>query len=321
MLRTRDTLSTRAGLGRLGAAVLCCGVLAGCGTTRMTDTLRTGTEQLLLSNAIDQAISAMNFAPLAGKDVFLDSTYLRGVIDEGYITSSLRQALLANGCVLKPTREEATYVLEARAGAVGTNRHDVLVGVPAVSLPTAAFVQGAPSMIPEIPFAKSSEQKGIAKLAVFAYNQVTGQPVWQSGAFPIVANAKDTWVLGTGPFQRGTIYDGTRFAGSRIMMPFSREKPEQPRPATNIPVTAEAVFLERPELAAQPRPNLTARKAPATPPPTPPAAPQVPNPNAAKPQPLPPATGPATISGGNGAAGILYLQQQPWLRNLPEQFR
>ena len=320
MLRTPITLSvgSHTSFAHYAATLLVC-ALAGCGTTRMTDTMRTGTEQLLLSNAIDRSISEINFSPLTGKSVYLDSTYLRGIIDEGYIISSLRQALLSSGCLLKANREEAMYILEARAGAVGTNRHDVLVGIPSVSLPTAGLISGAPSMIPEIPFAKSSEQKGIAKLAMFAYNQQTGQPIWQSGAFPIMANAKDTWVLGTGPFQRGSIYDGTRFAGARIMMPFAKNKPEEPRPVYNIPVTAEAVYQERPMMAGQ-MPPLMAQKGSATSPPAPPAwqpTPSINNPfpNAnTQVRPQQPQTGPATISGGNGATGILYLQQ-PWIRD------
>jgi hypothetical protein len=109
----------------------------GCGTTRMSDTLRTGTEQLLLSAAVDRSISEMDFSILNGKDVFFDPQYLKGVSDEGYIVSSIRQRLLAEGAFLKAVRDEATYVVEARAGAVGTNRQDVLIGIPQTSLPTA----------------------------------------------------------------------------------------------------------------------------------------------------------------------------------------
>jgi hypothetical protein len=199
-----------------------CAVVAGCGTTKWSDTPRTATEQLLISTAVDRAIDNMNFKPLAGKDIFFDATYLEGIVDKSYVISSLRQHMLAQGCVIVPSRELATYVVEARAGAVGTNHHDVMLGVPALSLPGASLMPGVPSAIPEIAFAKTTDQKGVAKIAAFAYNQRTGQPVWQSGVFPIVSNAKDTWIFGTGPFQRGSIYDGTRFAGSRLL--FSRKK-------------------------------------------------------------------------------------------------
>jgi hypothetical protein len=304
---------------------LCLGLLpAGCGTTRMTDTSRTGTEQMLLSAAVDRAINQINIEPLEGKEVYFDAQYLRGIVDEGYVVSSLRQHLLANGCILKRDREEAAYVVEARAGAVGTNRQDVLLGIPSVNLPNMGMA-GVPSAIPEIPFAKSTMQKGVAKIALFAFNQRTGQPIWQSGAFPVMATARDTWVLGTGPFQRGTIYDGTGFAGSRIMLPFSREKPSQVSFNPAIPVNGEAVFIERPELAqrygaapgAPPsgvQPAAAMQRLPAAKEPE--FSPKMPvNPPAA---PAPPVPSTGTASGGNSAAGFLFLHgqsQAPWLRD------
>ncbi|HEX5443698.1 MAG TPA: DUF6655 family protein [Pirellulales bacterium] len=225
--------------------LMLCLAAAGCGTTKWSDTPRTATEQLLISTAVDRAINNIDFKPLSGKTVYLDATYLSGVVDMNYVISSFRQRMLSQGCILKVNKDDADYVVEARAGAVGTNQHNVLIGIPAISVPTAGMMPGVPSAIPEIPFAKTTDQKGVAKLAAFAYNQHTGQAVWQSGTFPVVTNAKDSWFLGTGPFQRGTIYDGTHFAGSRFL--FSRRLRRQ-EPAINpeIPVTAEAVFQERP---------------------------------------------------------------------------
>lgn len=224
--------------------------LAGCGTTRTSDTLRTGTEQLLLSNAIERAVNDMDFSVLEGKDVYFDPQYLKGVSDEGYIISSIRQRLLAEGALLKATRDEAVYVVEARAGTVGTNRQDVLIGIPQVTLPTGAVVAGAPSAIPEIPLAKKTQQRGIVKLAAFAYNQVTGQAVWQSGTYPITADARDTWIFGTGPFQHGSIYTGTSFAGQRMRLFGGRSRPELQVPAPGLSVTAASTFREDQELFA-----------------------------------------------------------------------
>ncbi len=235
--------------------------LPGCGTTRMSDTMRTGTEQLLLSTAIDRAINDMDFSLLDGKDVYFDPQYLKGASDEGYIVSSIRQKLLAAGAFLKTSRDDATYVVEARAGAVGTNRQDVLLGVPQVNLPAAAVMPGVPSMIPEIPLAKSTHQKGVAKLAVFAYNQVTGQALWQSGTYPITADAKDTWVFGTGPFQRGSIYNGTSFAGQRVMSPIGGKSDADSRqPAPGLSVTAAATFGENPDVEPPSPPESFTRK-------------------------------------------------------------
>jgi Family of unknown function (DUF6655) len=253
------TLPSRRGRGcrarrvwqSLAAAICVCALAAGCGTTRSSDTTRTATEQILLSNAIDQAVNGIDLEPLAGKDVFLDTERLKGTTDENYLISSLRQHMLAQGCHLMSEKNSAQYIVEARAGAVGTNSHSLLFGVPATTLPSVGTVYpGVPSSIPEIALAKTTKQAGVAKIALFAYNRETGRPVWQSGAFPATADAKNAWFFGLGPFQRGSIYDGkTRFAGSDAQfLPFKTKNGDESGPARpSIPVTAEAVFDEPPE--------------------------------------------------------------------------
>ncbi len=186
---------------------LACLSCVGCGTTRWSDTSRTATEQLLVSDAIDRAVDRIDLSPLYGQSVYLDETYLRGVVDEKYLISSLRQHMLANGLQVKDQRDEADFVIEARAGAVGTSRQEVLYGIPAVNLPSMGpFV--APAAIPEVPLAKRTEQQGVAKIAMFAFENKTGNRVWQSGIERVAASARDIWLFGAGPFQRGTIYRG-----------------------------------------------------------------------------------------------------------------
>lgn len=282
----------------LSIAVFTCG----CGTTRMSDTLRTGTEQILLSAAIDRSVNGFNFEDLKGKDVYFDPQYLKGVSDEGYIISSIRQRLLAEGVFLKPVRDEATYVVEARAGAVGTNRQDVLIGVPQTSLPTGALTGGVPSVIPEIPLAKKTHQKGVAKIAVFAYNQVTGQAVWQSGTAPMTADARDTWIFGTGPWQRGSIYTGTRFTGSRVSF-WSRSDSSRPPEVSGVSVNVAQAFHEDPSVVP-PAPSIAKKPSEnkATPatfvPAVPPSQPQP----GRIPSPLPPtSTAPSSASGFNSS--------------------
>ena len=180
--------------------------LAGCGSTLTSNTPRTATEQLLVSDAIDRTVGAIDFSPLAGETVFFDDAKLGEVTDKAYLLSSLRQHLLASGCVLKSNRDEATYVVEARAGAIGTDSYDVLFGVPALQMPQVPLAPALPAAIPEIPLAKRREQRGVAKVAVFAYRRDTGEPVWQSGTAKDESNAKNVWVFGAGPFRRGTIY-------------------------------------------------------------------------------------------------------------------
>ncbi len=94
--------------------------LAGCGTTRSTDTTRTATEQLLVSDAIDRAVQSMDVRALAGQTVFLDDSKLADSVDKNYLISTLRQYLLDSGCQIREKRDDADFVVEAPSGR---NRH------------------------------------------------------------------------------------------------------------------------------------------------------------------------------------------------------
>ncbi len=232
------------------AAILC--ISAGCGTTRTSNTLRTATEQLLISDAIDRAVQDIDFTPLAGKKVFFDDRHLYDVVDDAYLIGTLRQHLLASGCVLKDDREQATFIVEPRAGAIGTDNHDLLFGIPQTNLPQITLLAGLPPAIPEIPIAKRRNQRGVAKIAVFAYRRDTGEPAWQSGIATSESTSHDIWVLGAGPFQRGTIHEGTSFAGDKIAKrrPGKENGSSKPR----VQLTQEAVFpntISRPLVIAQ----------------------------------------------------------------------
>ncbi|MBN9120779.1 MAG: hypothetical protein J0I06_16790 [Planctomycetes bacterium] len=190
-------------------------LMAGCGTTKMTDSPRAATEMLLVSQAVDLAVAKIDFSPLSGQTVFLDTGALdKDVVDKGYLISVVRQQLLAHGALIQDERFRAVYVVELRAGAIGTDRHSMMVGTPAVSLPSV--VPGLPTSIPEIALMKKSDQRGVAKVAVFAYNRVTGRAVWQSGSVESSSRIKDTWVFGTGPYTRGTIRERAELAGEPL---------------------------------------------------------------------------------------------------------
>lgn len=198
---------------------LCLGLalmIMGCGTTRQTETARTATEMLLLSNAVDETVSEFDLSYLSGKEVFLDTTYLESTVDKGYVISSIRQHMMASGVKIAEAKEKAAYIVEARTGALGTDSHSVMVGVPQMTIPQVVPVPGVPSSVPEIPLAKRTKQTGVAKLALFAYHRETGQIVWQSGVQQFSSFAKDAFVFGMGPFRSGTIQRGTTISGSTI---------------------------------------------------------------------------------------------------------
>jgi hypothetical protein len=245
-LASGDARSVSRWLGWL----LCVTVAAGCGTTNQ----RTGTEQMLMSDAVDMSISRIDFRPLAGRKAYLDTTYIRpaqipgapqNLVNADYVISGLRQALFAAHCELVDSKDEAEVIIEPRLGTLATNGHDVVYGVPQTNAlaQASATLSGAPLLppIPELSIGRSHSQFGLAKVAIFAYDKVSREPVWQSGIEKSESTAKNTWFVGAGPFQRGTIYQGYRFADSK----FGRNQAAS-EPVQTVPFNQEHVFAPRP---------------------------------------------------------------------------
>lgn len=205
------------------AAICWCPVaLVGCGATKSY----IATDQLLMSDAVDATVAKLDFSPLKGENVYLDATYIKTMrspllVDSDYVISSLRQQMVASGVMLAESRDEADIIAEARLGALGLDGHNVSYGIPAsstLSSATGLFANAPPvPTIPEISLARHEAKSGAAKIAVFAYEKATKKPVWQSGIARSKSSARDTWVLGAGPWQRGTIYEGTQFAGKKFL--------------------------------------------------------------------------------------------------------
>jgi len=188
----------------------------GCGTTKWSDTSRTGTEQLLISNAIDRVVYKIDFSPMRNRKCFLNTTAIAQSTDRDYLAATIRQQLAAAGALLAATEADAELIIEVRTGAIGTDRDDLLVGIPATTLPTFPSNPYSATTIPEIPFIKRTKQRGVAKIALFAYHKETGKPVWASGTNQGESDVRNLWFVGTGPLTRGTIYGETLFAGSSL---------------------------------------------------------------------------------------------------------
>ena len=192
----------------------------GCGTTKT----KTGTDQLLMSNAVDLTVGDLDFSTVAGEKVFLDTQFINvkgyGFVNSQYIVSSLRQQLIAHGCELLDAKGEADYVIEARVGALGTDSQTITYGIPGNNTlgNMASLIPNAPAVpvIPEISIAKRDDNAGIAKISVFIYETKTKMPIWQSGVEYARSTSNDMWIFGAGPLQWGTVHGQTKFAGTPL---------------------------------------------------------------------------------------------------------
>jgi hypothetical protein len=233
------------GLGVWGLVIALLGGLStsGCGTTQQA----TATDQLVASDAVDRSISQIDFTPLTGQKVFLDTSYIQNpkapvgiqFVNPEYVTSSLRQQMMAAGLDLMETRDTAEFIVEARLGVLGGDSHELVYGIPSgTGMGTAASTAVAATTgmtllpsIPELAFAKRKDHLAAVKVAAFAYHRETRKRAWQSGIAIGKSTAHDYWFLGAGPFQRGDIHKGVQLAGDPVSVPLvSKEQPNSQGP-------------------------------------------------------------------------------------------
>jgi hypothetical protein len=145
-------------------------LLCGCYTARVSETPRTATEQLLLSQAAEQAMTGVDLSWLHGKKIFVEDKYFESY-DKGYAVDLIREKFSKYGGLLTATNDKAEVTVEIRSGSLAMNTSSLLIGIPSISVPVpfAGYVQ-----TPEIAFYKSEKADGIAKFALFAYARESG---------------------------------------------------------------------------------------------------------------------------------------------------
>ena len=232
--------------------IVACAGMVGCGTTKE----QLATQQLVLSKAVDRSIAGIDFRPMSGRKVYLDTSYLKtskdlGFVNADYVTSSLRQQVVAAGCLLQDAAAEADVIIEARIGTLGADDHRVTFGIPENNSlsTTASLIPNSPTLpsLPEISLARRDAREGAAKIAAFAYERESRKAIWQSGIRESSATARDTYVFGIGPFQSGSIRERTKLAGSKYLKFGGTAQQDSPhekfaRPPVNF--TAETRFQD-----------------------------------------------------------------------------
>lgn len=158
----------------------------------MTDTTRTGTQQLLLNSAFDGALEAVDLSAMAGARVFVDAANLEAD-SKGYLIFRIREALLDHGAILANARDEAEVVLEVGMAAYGTDSEKFMLGLTGnLQVPNATIRQ-------------RDDQYGVAQLSMFAYDRSSGIPIWKSGPIRCDSWHRQQYLLGTGPYRAGSV--------------------------------------------------------------------------------------------------------------------
>jgi hypothetical protein len=150
-------------------------------TVSTTGSARTGSEQLLLTGTSDQAIDCLDFRPLCGARVYLDTKNLSAT-DSGWISFSLRRAMARQGLLLVDEKEHPQVIVEAAVAAYGTDQADCSVSLPS-STPTSS------TLLPLSPSGSSGSgaltrkfrQYAVVKLALLGIDAQTHRLVWETG--------------------------------------------------------------------------------------------------------------------------------------------
>lgn len=222
------------------AVMVCCG----CTSTKTTNTARSSTEQMLVSNAVDQALDKVDFQPFADHAVFLDEKYV-DCVDKAFVISSVRHRLLHAGARLVDKIDESELVVEPRTGVVGTAGSEQFLGVPEITLPGLMA-------IPEVRVLTRTRQVGVAKIGIVAYDTKSRTSLGEGGTTLAQSDDTNLSVMGIGPFQSGTIRNEvTRstsgpaaFSRTRIPVqvafsaPSPAARPEAPAAASQVEFTS-----------------------------------------------------------------------------------
>jgi hypothetical protein len=187
------------------AVVLGCG-LFGCASTTTSNTARTSTEQLLVSNAVDRALDKVNFTPFAGSAVYLEEKYLDGV-DTKYLVASTRHRLLHSGARLVDKADDADVVVELRSGGIGTAASESYIGTPEIGIPGMVS-------IPEVRLVERKRQQGAAKIGLVAFDAKSKEILGGGGVTLDQSDDSNWFVVGVGPWQNGTVREEVRTSTS-----------------------------------------------------------------------------------------------------------
>lgn len=195
---------------------------------------------------MEDLVDQYDYSRLAGLKVFVKSA--NSATDVDYLKSLVRQQLAANGAFVKDDEASADYIVEVATGASGTNRYELMYGIPETTIPAIGGMTTATS-IPEFAIAKRSDQKAQVKVRMWAYNKTTGFIIWQSGVKTKASHIRDRWIFGAGPFTTAT-YDnaGVRLGADQAIPNAFGEKSTG---FENTSVCSEASYQELDEKAIE----------------------------------------------------------------------
>lgn len=170
--------------GMLLAAILAtsCSV-----STRVTWTQRSSVEQLLLVRSLERALAGIDIERFEGKSMAVDVYGLTA--DRDFARELMLAHFRKGGVRVSGSPDRADLHLKIFVSALGVDRGEALVGIPAFAAPVVNLP------VPEIAFFKRVRSRGRAEIQVFAFEQDSGDFVVKSPAAVGEARYDDYTVL------------------------------------------------------------------------------------------------------------------------------
>lgn len=148
-------------------------LMAGCASTRSTQPPRTANEELLMSQAVDDATAQIDPTVARDSTVFVDDSDFKAESDRHYAISAINDRLLESGYNLTPKRGDADTIVAIRSGALSINRRDKLwFGIPSITLPVPL---AGPLETPGLDLFRTVSRTGVAKFGLSLYDADSGE--------------------------------------------------------------------------------------------------------------------------------------------------
>lgn len=160
-------------------SVLLAGLLSACSTTqKVTNSARTATEQLLISEAVIRSLSKNLDSPLPIPQSATVKVDISGIsADKDIMRSIISRWLGQQGYVAQEGAENATHRINIVVNSLGTELGNTFFGIPPV--------QGSliPISLPELSFYKAEYQTGYASFHLDIYELPSGRFIGTSTPF------------------------------------------------------------------------------------------------------------------------------------------
>ncbi|WP_447983028.1 hypothetical protein [Nitrospira sp. Nam74] len=160
-------------------------LVSGCAFSRPpSQTVRTATEQLLLSQAIERSLHDLSLPLAEGSTVMIETAGF-AVPPTAFIPSDLNYArdtvagrLGQLGLRIHPKNEEPEYIVRVLVQSLGTVQGETFIGIPSVAVLGFA--------LPELTLYKAQFQSGYMRYSIDVYESATGRFIrstpWYTGS-------------------------------------------------------------------------------------------------------------------------------------------